>query len=569
MGRLVDCPVPRAAPMVTSLPWTVVVPARAGSVGIPAKNLRHVGESTLIERAIRRALLITAQERVLVTTDDPVAAAYAHAYGCTVIDRPAELAGPQATIASTVDHALLVAWTRFPDVHDGPVAVCQPTSPTLTDDTVLAAIAEFLATPAWDSLALVTEDTHLSWMERPDGRLEPLYSARVNRQDRTDRVWRETGGLMLARSWHAGPDSLVTGRHHLYPVDAHEAIDIDSPLDLATADAVTRGGAVIEWRIVAGQSVGYGHLYRSLALAAEMPQHFHRWVVDGPDDARRILGDRYPAIPVGRAFETAPDVVVFDCLHIEAPDYDRARTDGSLVVGIELVTVPDHAMLDLYVDELGARIPRPVEEQSHRIRTGPSYASIRDEFRAARAALTTGHTPHAAPQSILVTFGGEDPGRFTEHVLDALPADRYTVRAVLGPGYAPDYVHDLRSTHGSRLVTVDPTGRTGPTMARLMLEAHVVVTSTGRTVWEAAYLGASTVTIPVNDRERDHAFPWNARRLPGYSGDASTIRLLVDYALTDPNDPEARLDRATESGIDGHGPRRFAWLLDGLLGGLA
>jgi CMP-N-acetylneuraminic acid synthetase/spore coat polysaccharide biosynthesis predicted glycosyltransferase SpsG len=536
--------------------WIVIVPARGGSVGIPGKNRRAIHGSTLVERAIDRALAFAPPWRVIVSTDDPIVADLAEFRGCRLMVRPDTLAGPDATIHDVVAHVLE---NITDDERAMSVAVCQPTSPSLDATTVGEIVAEFENHPEWQTLATVVADTHLMWHETEND-LRPIFTERVNRQDRRDTIWRETGGLMLVRSWTNTP-TLVSGAHHLWPLDEHEAIDVDTPLDLVTATAAL-SSRVIEWRVVAGQSVGYGHIFRTLALAAELPHHDHRWVVDGPIEARAIVGQSYPVIAYGERYEYVADLVVFDCLNVASIDYDDAREDGSLVIGIELDDLPEDARLDVYLDELGGRVPDPLVARSSIVRVGPAFASIRDEFRIARRALDTGAVDDlVVPRRVLVTFGGEDPHGMTERVMDAL-VGHCDVRAIIGPGFAPEYAHRLRTRFAGHIVET-----ASVRMSREMLAAPVVVTSTGRTVWEAAMLGCALVTIPVNERERDHAFPWYARRVHPGDLDADTIRLLVDACLVEPSDARIRLERSNEAGIDGYGPRRFAWLVDGLIGG--
>lgn len=541
-----------------STPWLAVVPARAGSRGISGKNRRLVGGRTLAERAMDRALLVARDpERVIVTTDDPVVADLARYRGHSVVDRPPALARADATIADTVDHAVFSCGLLTDETS---VAVCQPTSPTLALDTVAEALAAFSVTEEWDSLALVTDDRHLMWREGSDGAVTPIYEERANRQFLNDHVWRETGGLMLARRW-LGPASLVSERHYLWPTSPEESIDVDTPLDLAMADAAA-SCAVVEWRVIAGQTVGYGHLYRAGALIAEMPRHLHRIVVDGPPEALAVAERFAPAIAYGEYYETAPDVVVFDCLIVATNDYERAREERSKVVGMEIVSLPPNARFDLYVDELGGRAPEVATLAATEARSGPAFCSLRDEFRAASVALETGAVEVIRrPGSVLVTFGGGDPERMTERALEAL-AERHDVRAVIGPGFDAAYAARLRERWPESIVEPGAVR-----MAHEMLAADAVVTSTGRTVWEAASLGCSIVTVPVNERERDHGFPGYARRIPAYNLDGSALRLLVDACLGDDQTAEGRRERARSSGVDRLGPRRIAWLFDGLIGG--
>jgi len=70
------------------------------------KNLSRVGGIPLVQRAVAAARGATTIDRVVVTTDDPAIAAAARAAGSEVIDRPAELAGDDASSESAVLHVL-------------------------------------------------------------------------------------------------------------------------------------------------------------------------------------------------------------------------------------------------------------------------------------------------------------------------------------------------------------------------------------------------------------------------------------------------------------------------------
>jgi len=101
-----------------------VVPARAGSSGLPGKNLMTVGGATLVERAVRSARDAGVLE-VVVSTDGPAIAAESDRLGCTTVLRPAELS---TGTSRTVD-ALLHAAGELGLPDDTLVLLLQPTSP--------------------------------------------------------------------------------------------------------------------------------------------------------------------------------------------------------------------------------------------------------------------------------------------------------------------------------------------------------------------------------------------------------------------------------------------------------
>lgn len=113
-----------------------LIPARAGSERLKDKNTRPFAGRPLIDWTLDAALGSGLLEAVAVTTDDPAVAALASVRGVRVIDRPAELAGSDASIHDAIAHALSVAG------HDWDYLVLlQPTSPLRTAADIDGALA--------------------------------------------------------------------------------------------------------------------------------------------------------------------------------------------------------------------------------------------------------------------------------------------------------------------------------------------------------------------------------------------------------------------------------------------
>jgi CMP-N,N'-diacetyllegionaminic acid synthase len=93
--------------MAQSSPFTAIVPARAGSKGIPGKNLWSYEGISLLARTIRLARHCARVERVIVSTDSTEMQAIALSEGaeCPHL-RPAELATDTATSAAVVRYVL-------------------------------------------------------------------------------------------------------------------------------------------------------------------------------------------------------------------------------------------------------------------------------------------------------------------------------------------------------------------------------------------------------------------------------------------------------------------------------
>ena len=93
-------------PDATAPVAAAVIPARGGSQGLQGKNLARVGGVPLVARAVRAALAAERIARVVVTTDDAAIAEAARAAGAEIVDRPAEIAGSEASSESALLHAL-------------------------------------------------------------------------------------------------------------------------------------------------------------------------------------------------------------------------------------------------------------------------------------------------------------------------------------------------------------------------------------------------------------------------------------------------------------------------------
>ncbi len=84
-----------------------VVIGRAGSRGLPGKNGLPVAGVPMIARSIACAQSAHSVDDIVVSTDGEELQRIATDAGVRVLDRPAELATDEATVADTVRHAVL------------------------------------------------------------------------------------------------------------------------------------------------------------------------------------------------------------------------------------------------------------------------------------------------------------------------------------------------------------------------------------------------------------------------------------------------------------------------------
>lgn len=139
-----------------------VIPARAGSKGIPNKNIRLINGRPLIYYAINNALKSEFITQVIVSTDSVEVGIIAKRMGAICHWRDASLCGDSVTLDSVIADAIPndIMWDY--------VITMQPTSPTLSVKTLDNAIA-YAIKEDLDTVISAINLPHLSWCEK-DGK---------------------------------------------------------------------------------------------------------------------------------------------------------------------------------------------------------------------------------------------------------------------------------------------------------------------------------------------------------------------------------------------------------------
>ena len=220
-----------------------IIPARAGSKGLPGKNTALINGKSLVQLAIESALSIPEVTRVIVTSDDVDIQKIASDLGAEVVVRPAELAQDNSPIESAILHALqtLNLDTTSKDV----LTVIQPTSPLRNTQLLATSINNFIKSGSQGSVFGVVEAEHhpakmlLVQGENvvPFTKVADLSAPR----QQLSRVVRQSGSIYITNL----EQFISLGTLFIDPVvwvavDGAEAIDIDTANDLRHAQAVAR-----------------------------------------------------------------------------------------------------------------------------------------------------------------------------------------------------------------------------------------------------------------------------------------------------------------------------------------
>ena len=220
-----------------------IIPARAGSKGLPGKNTALIEGKSLVQLAIETALSIPEITRVVVTSDDVPVQKIASDLGAEIVVRPAELAQDNSPIESAILHAL--AELNLDPTSTDVLTVIQPTSPLRDKQLLATSISNFIKNGSQGSVfGIVEVEHHPAKMLVVNGefvvpftKVEDLSAPRQQLQ----RVVRQSGSIYITNL----QQFLSLGTLFINPVgwvavSGAEAIDIDTAQDLALAQETAR-----------------------------------------------------------------------------------------------------------------------------------------------------------------------------------------------------------------------------------------------------------------------------------------------------------------------------------------
>lgn len=297
-------------------------------------------------------------------------------------------------------------------------------------------------------------------------------------------------------------------------------VDVDSPDDLV---ALNRRSGVVLFSPVASPVLGWGHVARCEALARQLQHHDVRF----DQSAMAGVSVDWPGL------DGVPDVVVLDRL-----DSTRELVAGWQAVGATVVSFEDQGegaeLADLVVSDM-YRSGRA----SRRELVGPEWAVLRPEFVGLPDPVV-----RRVGRRVLVTFGGADPAGLTDKVR----------------GWWPD---------GLEVRVVEPPARSGvhvEGMAGLMRWADLVVTSGGRTLYEAAACGTPALAVLANEREGRHIHLGVGNVVVGMGWDVPGGEVVYRaQRVLDEYDWRVELSATGRRAVDGRGVERLGRVIDGLI----
>jgi len=216
-----------------------VIPARAGSKGVPEKNKRVIAGLSLVQWSIKAVMESTLVTDAVISTDDPgILECPPGRWGDTfqILPRPPELATDEASLDAVLIH--VVDALKF----EGLVVLLQPTVPLrrpgLVDDCIRA--MEYRPGRVQPGSAITVNKLHFVWEHAFEGFIKQVNLPRVNRQDIKQPFYEEDGSVFVV---HSSMLRATGGRvvAPVLPVVTERTVDIDTEDDMRLAESLLAG----------------------------------------------------------------------------------------------------------------------------------------------------------------------------------------------------------------------------------------------------------------------------------------------------------------------------------------
>lgn len=224
-----------------------LIPARAGSKGLPRKNLLKIGDKTLIEITVQVANQSRYINHVIFSSDEQKYLDLAMSAGpCEAILRPEDLSNDTASSWDVVRHGVFALEAKT-DIVTDIIVLLQPTTPLRTVSHVDKVIEKIITKKVDASMTVKKVSYPPEWMFYKDkgGTIYPILDPprKIKRRQDSRPTFQPAGtAYAITRACLDKKDPMDTDKLICVEVPECEAVNIDEHQDYLVAKAIWENG---------------------------------------------------------------------------------------------------------------------------------------------------------------------------------------------------------------------------------------------------------------------------------------------------------------------------------------
>ena len=218
------------------IPFVTWEAARGGSKRIPRRNITLLQGKPLIAWTIESAKQSGLFDKLYVSSGDDEILQIAENWGACALKRETELAGDRITLLELCLKEIekIYSEENYTDLY-----LLLPTAPFRKSSTIRKAWDDFIKSDADTLMSIVPCEYPPQWALRVENNsVSPLYPYDYQkvRQDLKSAFMNDGGHLITKISTLLKTKKFLGSKTMAFYVDAHEAVDIDEPMDLLWAN---------------------------------------------------------------------------------------------------------------------------------------------------------------------------------------------------------------------------------------------------------------------------------------------------------------------------------------------
>lgn len=470
-----------------------VIPACEGSESLPNKNIRLIKGKPMIYYVINNARKSKYVTDIIVTTNSEAIVSMSKQMGVMTRLRDDDLSNNEVSL----DMVVYDVFNQVDLNNYDCIVTLQSISPALRVTTLDSAI-EFFLKESFDTVISVKREQRYYWEKKQNNAI-PLYEKRVNRHNLPP-VYVETGAFLITKPQFVKKNDRVGENVFLYELREDESIDVFSFGDLKQVENIIEKKH-IAFYVNGNNEMGLGHISRTLQLADEL--------FEKPDiffDQNKTIKDSFGKTTHNLIGVNGRDGFINA---IEKKEYNVIINDDlstTLEYMEKLRTASKKSRIINFEDEgSGAKNADVVINALYENKVvdnalvGSKYFIISKNFL-----LYNPIEIREKVENVLITFGGADPKKYTERLIDIIKDVKYSTtkfHVVLGGAKknASNIINDNRLKNIVWYHNID-------NMPEIINKCDIALTSRGRTCFELAAMGIPTISIAQNLREQQHNF---------------------------------------------------------------
>jgi len=261
-----------------------------------------------------------------------------------------------------------------------------------------------------------------------------------------------------------------------------------------------------------GKDIGYGHLYRAIAIAESFLSKGCEVTFFCNEDVNRLINEKLPGVSVNKwnlldEECSKYDIIVFD---VHRNSFARYAWLINELNRFTTVTIIDYAYREYalptdMVFQVGYRPYKSniteniIGNKKSIYYSGTDYLIFRKEFDEVPK-----HIPREKAQNIMVSMGGSDPSKITEKVAESIELIKFPLKITyfFGSGFSDLRVKNIKQRL-SQSVHNNSFQKNVNNMAMIMSKQDIAIINGGNTRFELAKLGVPFLTVSIHEKQQN------------------------------------------------------------------